>query len=433
MAGETTGGEERFLSDEKKGKDRKNQSDPGTGRRNEPFRVPPEKTGLTPEEEAYVPRAEPRPLPKGVFTLLFALLAAAFAGGGIFYYRSAVLPERQYQAASLRFEEGDYTGALTLYRKVLKSRPERRDTLFQIGYCQEMLGQDDDAAASYARHLENQPRDLGALLRLGGIHLRRGRFEAALAPFEAAAKLAPQNAEARYSLGKIYENLGSEQRAAENYERAVKSEKKDADLLLAASKSLMNLRRYESALSGYEKAQGLASSGDRRGMHGATAARNMLGWPTDPTAIIEPGKSLGKIELGMGEAEIAEILGEPEYREAKEADGTGGAARENWVYAGGELTVFFSNGRALQIQTLSKAYRTGTGLGIANFLEPKYAGRFDRWADSDTENPGYRYILKGGGLAFYASGENRAAIVYRGEYPPTDGDQSYWTKIAAGN
>ena len=416
-----------------KRKNRKNLNNPEPKRRSEPFQVPPEKTGLTPEEEAYVPRTESRPLPKSVFTLLFVLLVAAFAGGGIFYYHTAILPEKQYQTATRLFDEKDYAGALALYQKVLKSRPERRDTLFQIGYCQEMLGQDTEAATNYVRHLENQPRDLGAFLRLGNIYLRQGQFEAALAPFERAVKLSPQNAEARYALGKIYERLGSQQRAIENYQQAVKSEQKDVDLLLSASKSLMNLKEYETALAGYEKVQSLASSDDKRAMHGATAARNMLGWPTDPSVIAVPGKSLGKIELGMGEAEILTLLGEPEYRETKESGETESVARENWVYAGGELVVFFSNGRVLQVQTLLTKYRTQTGLGIANFMEPKYADRFDRWVDTDTEHPGYRYILKGGGLAFYSSQENRAVIVYRGEYPPTDSDPTFWTKIASGD
>ncbi len=418
---------------DKRRKNRDDQAPRERKRRNEPFQVPPEKTGLTPEEEAYVPRAESRPVPRSVFTLLFVVLFLAFAGGGILYYHTAVRPERQYQEATRLFDEKDYAGALALYQKVLRSRPERRDTLFQIGYCQEMLGQDSEAAASYTHHLENQPRDLNAYLHLGNIYLRMGQFESALSPFERAARLAPSNAEARYSLGKIYDRLGSSSRAIENYEQAVKFEKKDVDLLLAASKSLMNQGRYESALAGYEKAMGLAASDDRRGMHGATAARNMLGWPTDPAVIAIPGKSLGKIELDMSEADVVALLGEPEGRETKETGETETVARENWVYAGGELTVFFSNGRVLQIQTSSKQYRTPTGLGIANFLDPKYADRFERWVDTDTEYPGYRYVLKGGGLAFYESQGNRAAIVYRGEYPPTDSDPTFWTKIKSGD
>jgi len=396
---------------------------------NAPFNAPPEKTGLTPEEEAYVPRREAHPLPRGVFILLLCALLAAFAGGGIFYYHSALRPEQLYQNATHLFNEGDFEGALALYRKVLRARPERRDTLFRIGCCYEMLGKDDEAAASYTRHLENQPRDLAALLRLGNVRLRRGEFENALAPFEDAVKLSANNAEAHHSLGKVYERLGSPERAALNYERAIKSDKKDPELLLSASKSLMTLGRHESALEGYEKAQALLPDGDNRGTHGSAAARAMLGWPTNPSVILIPGKSLGKLALGISRTEAVQLLGEPGERETKETGETDSAAHENWIYDEGRLILYFANGRVRQIQTNSQTYRTGTGLGIANFLHPKYADRFDRWTDNDTDNAGFRYIIKGGGLAFYASGENRAAIIYRGEYPPTDPDQEFWTKL----
>lgn len=393
------------------------------------FRVPPEKTGLTPEEEAYVPRTESRPLPRSVFALLTCVLLLAFAGGGIFYYHSAIHPERQYQKATRLFENEHYEEALALYQKALRNRPERRGTLFQIASCYEKLGRDTEAAVSFARHLEAAPRDTNALLRLGNVYLRLGQFENALAPFENMAKISPDNAETRHSLGKIYEKLASTARAADNYELALKSDKADPELLLSASKSLMGLGRYESALRGYERAQGAAEPGDNRASHGAKAAKNMLGWPTDPAIILVPGKSLGALEIGMSEADILKRLGEPEEKETKETGHTESVARENWIYSNRNLIVFFSNGRVLQILTKLEKYRTQTGLGIANFQVPKYEDRFNRWRDSDTENPGSRYILKGGGLAFYASNGNLAAIVYRGEFPPTDGDQDFWRKI----
>lgn len=399
----------------------------------QPFRVPPEKTGLTPEEEAYVPRTESRPLPRSVFALLTCILLLAFAGGGIFYYHSAIRPERQYQTAMRLFENEDYEGALALYQKVLRSRPERRGTLFQIARSHELLGQDAEAAVSYTRHLETAPRDTNALILLGNVYLRMGEFENALPPFENAAKLAPDDAEVRYALGKIYDKLGSTARAAENYKRAVKSEKADPELLLSASKALMGHGLYESALAGYERAQGAAEAGDNRAAHGAKAAKAMLGWPTDPAVIIVPGKSLGTLELAMSETDILKLLGEPEERETKETGQTESAARENWVYANGELVIFFSNGRVLQILTQSEKFRTQTGLGLSNFRIPKYEDRFNRWNDSNTESPGVRYILKGGGLAFYASEEQKAALVYRGELPPTDSDEDFWRKIELKN
>ena len=74
-------------------------------------------------------------------------------------------------------------------------------------------------------------------------------------------------------------------------------------------------------------------------------------------------------------------------------------------------------------------YKTAEGLGIANFLDPKYKDAFVRWGDSDLQEPGFRYILKDGGLALYSSGAQRAAVVYRGELPLNDRDDSFWRRL----
>lgn len=75
------------------------------------------------------------------------MLAAAAAAGN---------PERQLEAARFREAvEGDLRGALEQYKAVLaepgRSREVAARALFQMGQCQEKLGQRNDAHATYAR------------------------------------------------------------------------------------------------------------------------------------------------------------------------------------------------------------------------------------------------------------------------------------------
>ena len=71
----------------------------------------------------------------------------------------------------------------------------------------------------------------------------------------------------------------------------------------------------------------------------------------------------------------------------------------------------------IEIATKSKAHRTSDGLGLSNFLEPKYSDRFDRWIDGEGDSSSFRFILKGGGLALYSSVGDPIAVVYSGDVP----------------
>ena len=339
-----------------------------------PLHASPEQTGLTPEEEAYVPRTESKPLPKGLFIALFLLLLIAFGGGATLYYRFNILPEMLFQEASNHFEKGEYEPALLKYRKVLKLKPERRDTLLGIAYSLEKLGRNDEAIAAYSKHLELQPRDTDAMIRLGRIYMRQGRYEAALNPFVMASKREPKNGEVCFSLGLIYDSLGSLKRAAESYIKAVESDTKDPELLFAASKALMKSGYYREALSGFSRAGEFVASGDKRALHSIKAAKSMMGWPTDPALIITPAESLGELKIGMDAARLPAMFGAPSKREN---DGRYELLSYGDNPDNPKLTVWIEEGRVVQIESRLEKYKTAEGLGIANFLNAKYSSEFE--------------------------------------------------------
>lgn len=402
------------------------------------WEVPGELTGITPEEAAYVPPPEARPLPRGLFVCLGLALLLAFVGGGFWYYRHTVLPEKHFQEATRLYAARRYGPALDLFRKVLRERPERKDTLFQIGVCLESLGRPGEALEAYEEHLHNQPRDGGAWARTGRIYLALGRPESALDPLEKAVRLAPKNGEFQGLLGEVYRRLGSRERAVEHFALAVTWSDGEEDLLRHA-KALMTLKAYPEAARGYRKASERAPE-DPRPRHGLAAARAMLGLPTDDRYFLVPGTSLGPVALGLSKEEVLARFGEPGA-----ADGlqTPGGTFEVWrfpqmedrmtpgkVFPGCRM-VFDEKGRLVQIESASPAYRTEDGLGVASFLNKRYGERFTAWQEADHRSVGYRYALKEGGLTFYVSdlggitpdGEQRAAVIHQGPLPPDDRDQ----------
>lgn len=405
-----------------KGERRKKTS----GKERLPVHVPPEKTGLTPEEEAYVPRTESRPLSRFFFVSIPLLLLIAFAGGGFWYYRNNILPEVLFQTADRHFRAGEFEEAVVQYRKVFRLKPERRDTLLRMGQALERQGKDSEAIFAYERHLETRPKDADTLILLGELYLRMGRHEDALGPLERASRLVPKRGEVRYLLGRVYGHLGSDERAAENYTKAIDSNVRDVELLLSASKSLMKLGRYREALRGFTRAGDFAASDDKRPLHSINAAKGMLGWPTDPAVIIKPGESLGALALGASADALFSLFGVPSKREH---DGNYEVLSYGESAEKPSLVVWLDENGVAQIESRLSRYKTAEGLGIANFLDPKYKDAFVRWGDSDLQEPGFRYILKGGGLALYSSGAQRAAVVYRGELPLNDRDDSFWRRL----
>ena len=394
--------------------------------------VPADCTGPTPEEMAYKPRIEVRYLPRYTFPAVILLLLTAFIGGGAWYYHSNILPEKNYQTATRLFQNGEYEKALRLYKKVLKTRPERKDTLFQIGFILEKLNDTPGAQAAYIAHLKKQPDDSTALIQLGNLYKRLGLFEKALIPLQKASKKKSKNAELFFDIASIYQLLQKEEKAAEYFKKTIALETKNEDRLVFASKSLMTLGNYKEALVGYDKVT-LISSADKRGAHGSYAAKKMLGLPANKKELIIPKISAGTIRLGASSQERQSLLGTP----LSSTDlNIGGEKYEVQAYntpTSSDITVLYINAEdsTVQISSTALSLRTKEGLGISNFDLPKYAHYFERWKNSkDTLSSATLYRLKTGGLSFLldASAEKPRTLLIHTDKFPLGMDPDHWSR-----
>lgn len=374
-----------------------------------PETVPEDQTGMTPEEHEWGLKKEHRPpVPRYVFGIIAAIILTVFLGGSLWYYRTSVLPEKYYQRATAQFKLENYSEAYLLYEKVLRLRPERKNILYQMAFCLEKTGRTDEAISHYEEHLKILPGDGKALIRSGWLYTQKNNFEKGLPTLkEGAEKLKDPYAWALVSEAAI---------KSTNNETAVYALVKQTELfkepepVLTCSKMLMDLGAWKEALKGYERFSELVP-GDKRGVHGADAAKAMLGWPTDPGIVIRPGRSIGIIEIGDTKEVVKSKLGPPEIKEFKkigEKTILAGDHAEIWTYSKTMpkrgLRIIFINGKVREAEARSGEYMTETGLGLTNFLLAKNADRLE-WK-KEVNGKAVVCLAKGGGLTFYAAGLN---------------------------
>ena len=392
-------------------------------------------------EAPYRPPHAPRDVPLWVFGVLACVLLVVFFLLGRSYYRSNVLPDRLYQSASEHFEREEYEAAVREYEQAdalqsKKSKKEKKDegdapksddVHYRRAYAYERVGKYEEAAVAYVRHLAEHSGDMRAVASLGKIYYNLGRSEDALPYLERTAEVLSGDAALFLSLGRLYEWRSDDVRAADAYADFVALETSDAETLLEIGRILMKNSRYKDALTGFERANGLLSSDDKRAYHAVNAAKNMLGWPTDEGMVVTPGASIGNMRLGLTRPEALEAWGKPLHQVDEEGYSV-------WGYNGTadapETVVFFDGDGVIEIVTESKKHATSDGLSLTNFREAKYADRFLRTRDENADPPIHRYVLKGGGLAFYTgdavSADKPRAVVYDGTQPLTEHLDAEW-------
>ncbi len=374
-----------------------------------PETVPEEQTGVTKEEREWGLKNESRPpVPRYVFGVIAALVLSLFLGGSLWYYRTSVLPEKYYQKASSKFRLEQYTEAYDLYGKVLKLRPERKNILYQMAFCKEKTGETDKAIAHYEEHLNIIPSDGNALLRVGWLYVQKRDFGNGLPALKSGA----EKLKDPYAWALLGEAAVKANDIKTAKEAVVKQTElfKEPEQVLTCSKMLMGLGAWEEALKGYERFSKMAPD-DTRGLHGANAAKAMLGRPTDPDLIIRPGTSIGPVRIGDTKQEIKDKLGSPEAKEFRKVGGKSilsDHTAEIWSYEKKTrdrgLRIIFINGKVREAETRSGDYRTVLGLGLTNFLLPKNGSKLE-WR-KEGKDKSIVCLAKGGGLTFYAAGLN---------------------------
>lgn len=120
---------------------------------------------------------------------------------------------------------------------------------------------------------------------------------------------------------------------------------------------------------------------------------------TDVSNLIIPGKSVGKINLGMRMGTVENLLGKPASL-CETEDGNFQVAQYVSKTTGNLLEIYYDQEVVSEIQFTSKAYHTADGVSLATYDSPPYRDRFSKWK-INTRFVQTKYVLTTGGFSCY--------------------------------
>ena len=196
-----------------------------------------------------------------------AVLASVAAGC------AATEPERlrDYNDDGVRlFQRSDYNDARESFQAALALKPGDPTLLYNVGQCQDRLGQDEAAEKTYRACLQQAPSHADCIHALDALLVRRQRrpeagqlvedwlrrephsaaayaeygylcvcdkdYPQALSACQHAYELDPRDVHALNQLGQLYETLHRTDRALEMYERSLAYQPKQPDVGLCVSR-----------------------------------------------------------------------------------------------------------------------------------------------------------------------------------------------------
>ena len=140
---------------------------------------------------------------------------------------------------------GEPAEALKLIRRHAKTHEQHPDYHFQVGFCQDLLGEHQEARASYERALELDPAHVPSLFRIAFNADLRGEDQTALEYYErAVASGEPVYENVLINLGLLYEDLGRYREAAACYGRVLEANPTHARALLFLRDAEASTRMY---------------------------------------------------------------------------------------------------------------------------------------------------------------------------------------------
>jgi predicted O-linked N-acetylglucosamine transferase (SPINDLY family) len=159
--------------------------------------------------------------------------------------------------AGMRYQQGRYEEAVTLFQKAIEARPGEAYAYSNLGLAQEKLERLEQALGSYDSALAVQPDFADAIVNRGNALAGLGRLMEAIADYDRALALKPDHVEALYNRGNVLRKLGRNGDALSSYERALALKPDIAEALYNRGNVLRDLQRHEDAVASYDRALAL--------------------------------------------------------------------------------------------------------------------------------------------------------------------------------
>jgi DNA-directed RNA polymerase subunit alpha len=105
--------------------------------------------------------------------------------------------EYHFQSAGLLQSEGDRGGAVKHLERAVELDPTHTGALFQLGYVNDLAGNDDDAISYYERCLKHPPVNVGAVNNLGVLYEDNDKYDKAVECYQRLLRADPTDERAR--------------------------------------------------------------------------------------------------------------------------------------------------------------------------------------------------------------------------------------------
>ncbi len=108
--------------------------------------------------------------------------------------------EYHYQVGSMMLADGDRAGALRHFERAVELDPAHTGALFQLGYANDLAGNDDDAINYYERCVAHLPAHVGAMTNLGILYEDSNQYDKAANCYQRILGVNPTDERARLFL-----------------------------------------------------------------------------------------------------------------------------------------------------------------------------------------------------------------------------------------
>ncbi len=173
--------------------------------------------------------------------------------------------------ANQLYAQGNYDGALTIFREILAKNPEIYQVNMNIGDCLREEGEIDQALKTFAGVVEQAGADprMGkemaakALARIGECHLKKGDFATAQGFFKQSIEAFPEDEVLAYNVGEIYFSNQKLDEAITYFELAVKIKPDWSEGFYKLGLAYLNKTDYEKARQSLSKVLELEPGSER--------------------------------------------------------------------------------------------------------------------------------------------------------------------------
>ncbi len=108
--------------------------------------------------------------------------------------------EYHYQVGSMMLADGDRAGALRHFERAVELDPAHTGALFQLGYANDLAGNDEDAINYYERCVAHLPAHVGAMTNLGILYEDNNQYDKAATCYQRILGVNPTDERARLFL-----------------------------------------------------------------------------------------------------------------------------------------------------------------------------------------------------------------------------------------